>query len=67
MTQVTRWQCDQLHDGLSAPVFSIHSSRPEFLRDAVDRRSCEHITEAERAELSAGRVPARLTPKEESA
>ncbi|MFG2999757.1 hypothetical protein [Streptomyces sp. NPDC048340] len=64
MSNPITWQCDQLHDGLSAPTYSLHSSREEFRRDSVDRRACVHITEAEREELCAGRVPARLEPKE---
>ncbi|MQS14492.1 hypothetical protein F7Q99_20040 [Streptomyces kaniharaensis] len=59
-----RWQCPELHDGLPAATFGIHSSQAEFIADAVDRRACEHITPAERAELKAGRIPERLQPVE---
>ncbi|MGW3371706.1 hypothetical protein [Streptomyces hydrogenans] len=61
-----RWQCPELHDGLPAPSYGIHSSRPEFIRDSVDRNACEHITDSELAELYVGRVPARLIPKDET-
>ncbi|MER8047102.1 hypothetical protein [Streptomyces sp. NPDC094032] len=66
MTTPIRFQCPAEHDGLSAPTYGIHSSRPEFIRASVDRNACEHITDAERAELWAGRVPARLKPKDET-
>ncbi|MFD4371172.1 hypothetical protein [Streptomyces sp. NPDC058486] len=66
MTRPILFQCPELHDGLPASSYGIHSSRPEFIRASVDRHVCEHITDAERAELHAGRVPARLQLKAET-
>ncbi|MEU7092957.1 hypothetical protein [Kitasatospora aureofaciens] len=57
---VTRWRCPEPHEHGPAAAFGIHSSRREFLGASVDRNACEHITPAERIELKAGRVPARL-------
>ncbi|WP_183068976.1 hypothetical protein [Streptomyces sp. gCLA4] len=64
MSGPIHYQCPELHDGLNAPVYGIHSSRPEFIRDSVDRNACAHLTQAERQELYAGHVPARLVPRE---
>lgn len=67
MTTPIRYQCPEPHDdGLSAPAYGIHSSRPEFIADSVDRNACKHITPEERAELKAGRVPARLAVTDEA-
>ncbi|AXE23546.1 hypothetical protein C0216_08790 [Streptomyces globosus] len=64
MSEPIHYQCPELHEGLNAPTYGIHSSRPEFLGASVDRNACEHITPEEREELYAGRVPARLVPRE---
>ncbi|MET9730627.1 hypothetical protein ABZZ79_08190 [Streptomyces sp. NPDC006458] len=65
MTNPIRFQCPEPHDGLSAPAYGIDSSRPEFIKDSVDRNACEHITPEEREELYAGRVPTWLVPQQD--
>jgi hypothetical protein len=55
---VIRFRCPELPCP-RGPV-AVHVTAPERVAAAIDAAACRHITAAEREQLAAGTVPARL-------